>query len=158
MTPPEPAVPGVAQTAPGGVVLATVPLPRLPRPGLAFLETSRGDVLGPWLPLLVAPSRAVAQELCRLVEQRGGPVSCTRPPVQLFLADLGRLLSLDIAGACLEGSGYTDDWAAYEAYRELRDAMPDAAAAAARLLRRCIEWCLPECTALAANILLSLLQ
>lgn len=57
-----------------------------------------------------------------------------------FLCDLGRLLLLSAAGACLEEDGYTDDWDAYVAYCELREAMPDATVVTGRLLRTCMDW------------------
>ncbi|GLI61791.1 hypothetical protein VaNZ11_004291 [Volvox africanus] len=125
-------------------------VPSLAAPGLAFVETSCGDVLGPWLPLPVVPSEAAAAEISSLTYER----SLLRP----FLCDMGRLLMLSAAGACLEESGYTDDWDAYEAYCELRDSIPDAEVVAGRLLRQCIEWHLPECTTLSTSLFLELVE
>lgn len=48
-----------------------VPATTLPRPGLAFLETSCCELLGPWLPLLVLPSEAAATEVSELVRAHG---------------------------------------------------------------------------------------
>ncbi|GFR42331.1 hypothetical protein Agub_g3238, partial [Astrephomene gubernaculifera] len=144
-----------------GAVAAAVlqlPLGALSSPGLAFIETSCGDVLGRWVPLLVAPSEAVAAEVNTLWQTCGAdrPMGQTydRPPLEPFLCDLGRLLLLRSAGACMEEAGYTEDWEAFLAWNELRDAMSDAQEVAARLLRACEQWQLPEC----ASLLLALQQ
>ncbi|GIL62305.1 hypothetical protein Vafri_16583, partial [Volvox africanus] len=125
-------------------------VPSLAAPGLAFVETSCGDLLGPWLPLPVVPSEAAAAEINSLTYERS--------LLQPFLCDMGRVLMLSAAGACLEETGYTDDWEAYEAYCELRDSIPDAEVVASWLLRQCIEWHLPECTALSTSLFLELVE
>ncbi|GIM09487.1 hypothetical protein Vretimale_13334 [Volvox reticuliferus] len=145
-----------AAVCPGGhadagiVVEYTLHVPSLTTPGLAFVETSCGDVLGPWMPLPVVPSEAAAEEMSSLTHESS--------LLHLFLCDVGRLLMLSAAGDCLEEAGYTDDWDAYEAYCELRDSIPDAEVVAGRLLRKCIEWRLPECTALSTSLFLGVVD
>lgn len=51
------------------VVECTVQLSSLPNPGLACVETSWGDVLGPWVPLVIVPLEEVAAEINSLAKR-----------------------------------------------------------------------------------------
>ncbi|KAG2502224.1 hypothetical protein HYH03_000710 [Edaphochlamys debaryana] len=171
--------PGTGNPSPGvgsgseGTLLPQVPnataeldVPALSAPGLACVESSCDGMLGPWLPLVVLPrgEHEAAAELAavadRAEEKNAGQDASLEPqPGELatFLSTLGRLLLLGAAGALLDADGFTEDWDAYVAFADLRVAMPDAQLAAGRLLLRCIDWRLPSCASLVAELMLALL-
>ncbi len=83
-----------------------VPATALPRAGLAFLETSCGELLGPWLPLLVLPNEAAATEVSEMLQAHGAD-RCVFRGTRFMIGVAGEAgcVALHCTGMCHPSAG-----------------------------------------------------